>query len=102
MFGDQSIAYTWSQNWNLWDGAAIVPVYSQMRGWTNIVDGVFAGIDELLGTVDKTKRMGYENLHALQALQFAEASLRCCGFRSSCAPPTKWAASFIILSGALQ
>ena len=34
-----------------------------MRGWTNIVDGVFGGIDELLGTVDKTKRMGYENLN---------------------------------------
>ena len=63
MFGDQSIVYTWSQSWNLWDDAAIIPVYSQMRGWANIVDGVFAGIDEFLGTVDKTKRMGYENLN---------------------------------------
>lgn len=63
MFGDQSIVYTWSQSWNLWDQAAIIPVYSQMRGWTNIVEGVCDGIDELLGTVDKTKRMGYENLN---------------------------------------
>jgi TPR repeat protein len=63
MFGDRSIVYTWSQSWNLWDDAAIIPVYSQMRGWANIVDGVLGGIDELIGTVDKTKRMGYENLN---------------------------------------